>query len=251
MDQTNQKCVLITGVLGGIGAKTAEVFIKKKWKVIGVDNLTTPDVLPFKYIVADISKESDWKSITKIITSEGLVLTGIVNNAAIQICKPIFALDVNDWDRTMNTNVKSIFLSTKTLIDNFHPDGGAIVNVCSVHALATSPDNAAYAASKGAVLSLTRAMAIELAQRNIRVNAVLPGAVNTKMLLDGIQQKVHDNNSIENELEKLASKHLLKRVGSPDEIARGIWFLISKDSSFITGQSIVIDGGALTKLSTE
>lgn len=252
MVSEDKKVILITGVLGGIGSKTATLFIEHGWNVIGIDKKLAPIDSPiFEFISADVAEEAEWKKIEKVIVSKGYLLSAIVNDAAVQICKPILALSTDEWDRTMNVNVKSIFLSTKLLTPHFNQKGGAIVNICSVHAMATSPNNAAYAASKGAVLSLTRSMAIELAPRDIRVNAVLPGAIDTHMLREGIRQKMEYDYSISEELDSLGKKHILNRIGKPQEIAQVIWFLISEMSSFITGQSFIVDGGALTKLSTE
>ncbi len=121
--------------------------------------------------------------------------------------------------------------------------GGAIVNVSSVHAIATSPNVGSYAASKGGLLALTRSMAIEFARENIRVNAILPGAVDTPMLSAHLDQA---------RLENLARKTVNGRIGKPMEIAHAIYFLADEEqSSFMTGQSILVDGGATAKLSTE
>jgi len=126
------------------------------------------------------------------------------------------------------------------------------VNVSSVHAITTSVNIAAYAASKGAMLGLTRALAIELASNNIRVNAVLPGAVDTPMLHSGLSRGYLQGNNIVDLVEQLGSKNIRGRVGQPHEIAEAIYFLADKSrSSFMTGQSLVVDGGATTRLSTE
>ncbi len=128
--------------------------------------------------------------------------------------------------------------------------GGAIVNVSSVHAVATSINVAAYAASKGGLLALTRAMAIEFAKDDIRVNAVLPGAVDTPMLRDGMNRGQHGGSSLQERLENLARKTVNGRIGQPQEIANTIFFLATGESSFMTG-SMVVDGGANCRLSTE
>jgi NAD(P)-dependent dehydrogenase (short-subunit alcohol dehydrogenase family) len=130
--------------------------------------------------------------------------------------------------------------------------GGAIVNVSSVHALATSKNIAAYAASKGALLAFTRATAIELAPDNIRVNAVLPGAVDTPMLRAGLNRGHVKMGNIEDSVCELGKKHVLGRIGLPEEIGQTILFLADDErSSFITGHGLIVDGGAIAKLSTE
>jgi len=130
--------------------------------------------------------------------------------------------------------------------------GGAIVNVSSVHAIATSANISAYAASKGGLLALTRAMAIEFAPDNIRVNTVLPGAVDTPMLRESMKRGQFDEGSIQMRLDNLANKTVNGRVGTPREIAQSIYFLADNtQSSFMTGQALVVDGGATARLSTE
>jgi NAD(P)-dependent dehydrogenase (short-subunit alcohol dehydrogenase family) len=127
-----------------------------------------------------------------------------------------------------------------------------MVNVSSVHAIATSANIAAYAASKGGLLALTRAMAIEFAKDHIRVNAILPGAVDTPMLRAGMDRGHLGGASVQDRLENLASKTVNGRVGLPSEIASAIYFLADEtQSSFMTGQALVVDGGATARLSTE
>ena len=156
-------------------------------------------------------------------------------------------------DRTLASNLRSVFLGIKLA----HPllkaaGGGAIVNVSSVHSIATSANIAAYAASKGGLLALTRAVAIEFAEDNIRVNAVLPGAVDTPMLRASMGRGQFGGPSVQQRLDNLASKTVNGRVGTPREIAQTIYFLADNDqSSFMTGQAVVVDGGATARLSTE
>jgi len=129
---------------------------------------------------------------------------------------------------------------------------GAIVNVGSVHALATSPDIGAYAASKGGVLALTRAMALEFGGGGVRVNAVVPGAVDTEMLREGLSRGLQNAGSREDERRALGARIPLGRIGTPEEIASAILFLADGQlSAYITGQSLVVDGGALARLGTE
>jgi glucose 1-dehydrogenase len=118
--------------------------------------------------------------------------------------------------------------------------------------VATSRDIAAYAASKGGALALTRAMALELAADGIRVNVILPGAVDTSMLRAGLTRGHMSGNSIQEQLDALGDRTVMGRVGEPAEIARAILFLASSEqASFITGQALVVDGGATARLSTE
>jgi NAD(P)-dependent dehydrogenase (short-subunit alcohol dehydrogenase family) len=153
----------------------------------------------------------------------------------------------------MASNLRSVFLGAKLAYPLLKAGGGgAIVNVSSVHAVQTSKNVSAYAASKGGLLALTRSMAIEFAADNIRVNAILPGAVDTPLLRAGLGRGHVSGGSMHERLENLASKTVNGRVGQPEEIARAIYFLAdSTQSSFMTGQALIVDGGATARLSTE
>lgn len=247
--------VVITGASKGIGRATWDIFTKNNWFVIGIGRSPMQGDIPKlgHFIQADVSFEKDWQKIKQETSNITDQLDAVVNNAAIQITKPIVDMTIEEWDQVINANLRSVFLSIKML----HPllkagNGGAIVNVSSVHAVATSKNIAAYAASKGGMLALTRALAIELAGDNIRVNTVLPGAVDTEMLRAGLNREHAGGGTIDDRMEILASKTVIGKIGKPEEIARAIYFLADNDeSSFITGQSLVIDGGATARLSTE
>ena len=179
-------------------------------------------------------------------------IDALVNNAAIQICKPLIKTTPEEWDAVMATNLRSAYLAIYYLHPLIRKQGGAIVNVSSVHAVATSANIAAYAASKGGLLALTRALSIELAPYKIRVNAVLPGAVDTPMLHTGINRGHLIDKDIIQKIENLGKKHVIGRIGRPEEVAQGILFLADNErSSFMTGQALIIDGGATARLSTE
>ncbi len=251
-----KRIVLITGSAGGLGNAAVRIFRAHGWQVIGVDrkplNLDTPPAEDH-YIQADISDPDEITKIYKRVSKITDRLHAVVNNAGMQITKPLLKTSVEEWDQVISSNLRSAFLGTKLA----HPflkaaNGAAIVNVSSVHAVATSGNIAAYAASKGGLLALTRAMAIEFAPDRIRVNALLPGAVDTAMLRAGLNRSHAGDGSIQQRLDNLASKTVCGRVGLPEEIARAIYFLADDEqSSFMTGQSMVIDGGATARLSTE
>jgi NAD(P)-dependent dehydrogenase (short-subunit alcohol dehydrogenase family) len=245
--------VLITGVSGGIGSATAQTFDKAGWRVIGVDRCQA-DSLPgiHHFIHADLSDvAASQRTFAKVADGEGRI-DALVNNAAIQICKPLIETTPDEWDTVMASNVRSVYLAVRHAYPLMRGHGGAIVNVGSVHAIATSTNIAAYAASKGAVVALTRALAIELAPDHIRVNAVLPGAVNTPMLHAGLNRGTGGRGNTRELTEQLATRHLMGCVGTPEEIAQAIFFLADDErSSFMTGQSLVVDGGATVRLSTE
>lgn len=250
-----KKVVLVTGAAGGIGRAAVDLFHQQGWSVIGVDRQEFGSAFPSDglFIRSDISDPEDIQGIYNQSAGFSPVLHAIVNNAAIQVSKPILQTSAAEWDLTMASNLRSVFLGAKLA----HPllkaaGGGAIVNMSSVHAIATSANISAYAASKGGLLALTRAMAIEFAPDNIRVNAVLPGAVDTPMLRASMERDLYGDFSVQQRLDNLAGKTVNGRIGMPAEIAHAIFFLADGlQSSFMTGQALVVDGGATARLSTE
>lgn len=255
MVDKSKKNVLITGAAGGVGKATVQYFCEKGWLVIGVDRKECYPEFPSDglFIQADISIPSNLEMIYKKTSTFVPTLGAVINNAGYQISKPLIETTSDEWDMVMASNLRSVFLGAKlghSLLKS--EGGGAIVNVSSVHAIATSANIAAYAASKGGLLALTRAMAIEFAPDNIRVNAVLPGAVDTPMLRAGFNRGHLSVGTEEEQLAALAKKTVNGRVGDPREIASVIYFLADNDqSSFMTGQAVVVDGGATARLSTE
>jgi glucose 1-dehydrogenase len=257
------KTVLITGAAGGIGRATVALFAERGWKVVGMDrfpfNLASagkkkvafPE--PGLFLQSEISDPGTMQDIFNKVKEFSSVLHALVSNAAIQIAKPLIETTVEEWDMVMANNLRPAFL----LAHYFHPllkasGAGAIINVSSVHAVQTSANIAAYAASKGGLLALTRAEAIEFAKDNIRVNAVLPGAVDTPMLRAGLDRGHLQGGNIADRLDNLASRTVNGRIGQPAEIAHAIYFLADESqSSFMTGQALTVDGGATAKLSTE
>jgi glucose 1-dehydrogenase len=249
------KTVLITGAGGGIGRACVYHFAAKGWQVIGVDRNEFGDDFPRNghFIQADISQPDSVEVIFQQAKEFSSTLDVLVNNAAVQIAKPLIETTVEEWDAVMASNLRSIFLFVKLA----HPlmkaaGGGAVVNVSSVHAIQTSANIAAYAASKGGSLALTRAMAIEFASDNIRVNAILPGAVDTPMLRAGLGRGHVGHGDMQERLDNLARKTVNGKIGRPEEIALAVYFLADDEqSSFMTGQALVVDGGATARLSTE
>jgi NAD(P)-dependent dehydrogenase (short-subunit alcohol dehydrogenase family) len=250
-----QAVVLITGAAGGVGRATVKYFNEKGWKVIGTDRKEPYPEFPENglYIQADISVPANLELIYGKAASFSPTLDAVVNNAGYQISKPLIETSAEEWDMVMASNLRSVFLGAKIAFPLLKAEGGgAIVNVSSVHAVATSANIAAYAASKGGLLALTRAMAIEFAPDNIRVNTVLPGAVDTPMLRAGFHRGRAGELSEEEQMAALARKTVNGRVGLPSEIASVIYFLADKQqSSFMTGQAVIVDGGATCRLSTE
>lgn len=244
-----RRTVFITGVLGGIGWATAEVFDAAGWRVVGMDRRPLPAGRKAidHFVQADLAQAEIATTVERFLADLDR-LDAVVNNAALQIKRPLTDLSVEDWDQLFAANVRSAFIVSRASYDQLRQTRGSIVNVASVHAFATSPGLAAYAATKGALVALTRSAALEFAAAGIRVNAVLPGAVDTPMLHAGLAGAP----SVEEGVEQLSRRTPLGRIAEPDEIARAILFLAdSSSSSYITGQALVVDGGALSRLSTE
>jgi glucose 1-dehydrogenase len=254
-DFNTERSVLITGAAGGIGRATVKLFAESGWRVIGVDRNEFGESFPANglFIQSDISIGENLEVIFQQAHAFTGSLNALVNNAAVQIAKPLVETTVEEWDMVMASNLRSTFLGAKLAFPLFQSaGGGAIVIVSSVHAVATSANIAAYAASKGGLLALTRAIAIEFAPANIRCNAILPGAVDTPMLRAGLDRGHVGSGDITERLDNLARKTVNGRVGKPEEIAHAIYFLADNtQSSFMTGQGLIIDGGATARLSTE
>jgi glucose 1-dehydrogenase len=251
----HRKTVLITGAAGGIGRATVALFAEKGWLVIGVDRVPFGEDFPVDglFIQSEISHPESMESISNQVQVFTNTLDALINNAAVQVAKPLIDTSVEEWDMVIANNLRPAFLLSKLAYPLFRTaGGGAIVNVSSVHAVQTSANIAAYATSKGGLLALTRAIAIEFANDNIRVNAILPGAVDTPMLRAGLNRGHLKGEDIHARLDNLARKTVNGRVGKPEEIAHAIYFLADKtQSSFMTGQAMIVDGGATARLSTE
>ena len=224
------RCMLITGAAGGIGRATVRLFSQYGWHVIGVDRAGFGEDFPAEglFIQADISNPADIQSIYEKAHAYCLrldaALMAVVNNAAVQVNRPLLETSVEEWDMVMASNLRSVFLGAKMAYPLLKAaGGGAIVNVSSVHAVATSKGVSAYAASKGGLLALTRAMAIEFAEDEIRVNAILPGAVDTPMLRSGLDRGHVSGGSVVDRLDNLARKTVIGRGDCACHLFPGRW----------------------------
>lgn len=244
------RAVLITGACGGVGRATTALFRSAGWLTVGLDRREPAEALDVDHFLkVDVARQDLGKQIGEAVSRIGR-LDALVNNAATQIEKRLVDTAVPEWDKVLATNLRGPFLATQAACPALRRSRGAIVNVSSVHALATSAGLAAYAASKGGLAAFTRAAALELAP-DVRVNAVLPGAVDTPMLRAGLARWAAPND-VDSALQQVASRTPLARVGEPSEIAQVILFLADGErSSFITGQTIVADGGVTARLSSE
>ena len=242
-NDASRKVVVITGVAGGIGAATASAFKTAGWDVAGLDLAASgpPDVDPYASIdLAGPEAEGKLQAFLDALPR----IDALVNNAALQIVKPLRETTAAEWDQVMEVNLRAAFLAIRLAHGQLKRSGGAVVNIGSVHAVATSAGMAAYAASKGGLVALTRAAAVELAPDGIRVNALLPGAVDTPMMRAGAAR-------FEEGIDHIGSRTPLGRVAQPEEIARSLLFLAGPDASYITGTTLTVDGGVLAALSSE
>ena len=246
------RTILITGVCGGIGRAAATAFTSAGWSVIGVDRAEPDSPLDLdRFERVDVSDGGQIAGLFDQLGSEISELHALVNNAATQVNKPIVETSDLDWEQIINTNVRSAFQCIRDAHPLLKAAGGAVVNVASVHAIATSMNVAVYAISKGALVALTRSAALELAADGIRCNAVLPGAIDTKMLRDGLSRREHPDGPDGN-LRVLAERTPLGFVAEAKDIAPSIVHLADNDQSrYMTGQMLVVDGGATIRLSTE
>jgi len=240
------KTVVITGVAGGIGAASAKVFTQAGWKVIGVDVRGAAKAAGVEAITADLGIPADVERVAAAVRGAASRVDCLIHCAAVQIAKPLLELSDEEWELTFRTNVIAVVALTRRLAKLL--DGGSITNISSVHARATSPGMAAYVASKGALSALTRAMALELADRGIRVNAILPGAIESDMLRDGLNRGKNPKAA----RQALVDAAPLKRIGDPRDVAELAFFLAdASKAGNITGQEFVCDGGVLARLASE
>jgi NAD(P)-dependent dehydrogenase (short-subunit alcohol dehydrogenase family) len=240
------KVVIVTGAASGIGLATAKRFGSEGARVTIADlqeskaqaaadevkRAGAPDALG---IGCDVSNEDQVVAVTSMAKKRWGEFHVVVNNAGLMIFKPLEAQTGEDWRQVLNVDLLGAFYFIKQSFLHM-ARGGAIVNVSSIHAVETTPLVSAYAAAKAAVISLTRSASLEGAAKGIRVNAVLPGAVNTPMLWE--------NPNVKSGLERIDRGIL----GQPEDLAAVIAFLASEEAEFVRGASVIVDGGRLGKL---
>ncbi len=247
------KTIVITGGSMGIGAATALAFIEEGGKVIILDIKEPTEEMKARFnnhvhfIQCDVSKNDDVKNAFQEIQSKWKQVDVLVNNAGIQTYGTAITTSEEVWDKTMDVNLKSMFLCSKHCIPlMLQQPAPVIVNVSSVQGIICQENVLAYATSKAAIAGLTRSIAIDYAP-TLRCVAVSPGAVNTPMLQHDIE-KLNDKDLQEAAIKETEGIHLLNRIASPEEIANFIIFLASEKASFATGQTYRVDGGIGIKI---
>jgi len=251
----DKKVVIVTGAESGIGKATATRFAQEGANVYGlglraeIGEAWVKEMagtgLTVNFTVCDLRKSA---AIAEVVNGVGEINNGIdivVNNAGTFLFRSVDETTEDEWDNVLDTNLKGIFLVSKYAIPFLRKrGGGSIINIASVHAYATMAKVAAYAASKGAVVALSRQMAIDYTKDKIRVNSVVVGGVDTDMSTAhalAIGKPLDDLGFVSDETQ-------LGRAAQPHEIAAGITFLASSDASFVIGAPFIIDGGLLTDL---
>ncbi|MEN2767988.1 SDR family NAD(P)-dependent oxidoreductase [Ornithinibacillus xuwenensis] len=241
MGKLQDKVAVITGGVSGIGAATARLFASEGAKLVLVD-MNEKTGVAFEeelksqgaeaiFVKADVTIEADVKNIFDTTLSTFGKVDVLFNNAGIGAVKPTEELTYAEWRKTVEVDLDGVFLVAQAAIKEFLKAGsGVIVNTASMYGWVGSPGSAAYNAAKGGVVNLTRSLGLEYAERNIRVNALCPGFIETPILG-------------ETDRGFLTNATPMKRLGQPEEMAKAVLFLASDDSSFMTGNSLVVDGG--------
>jgi NAD(P)-dependent dehydrogenase (short-subunit alcohol dehydrogenase family) len=229
--------VVVTGASSGIGAACVDAFRGLGAESIGIDIATSSRA--DDHLELDLADSSCGVALARHVG--GRAVDVLVNCAAISMSLPALETGADEFDRVIAINLRAPFLLASGIHQSLRSRSGAVVNVASVHALATSSPVSVYAASKGGLVAMTRALALEWAP-DVRVNCVLPGAVDTPMLVDGLERAGRDINSF-------GAAQAAGRVGRPEEVADAVVFMAS--NRYVTGASLIVDGGATARLSTE
>jgi NAD(P)-dependent dehydrogenase (short-subunit alcohol dehydrogenase family) len=246
------KVALVTGAASGIGQAIARLMAQEGAQVAiadindqgGQETVAQIGEEAAFYKHTDVGSNTEVQSLVEATVARFGAIDILVNNAAIVLFKRLIDTEPEEWDKVIATNLRSVYLCSRYTIPHMMRRGhGAIVNISSARALATTPLVSSYDASKGAIVSLTRSLALEYASHGIRVNCVLPGAIDTPVFRANLRA-----DGREEEQYRATVDHIpLGRVGLPVDIAQAVVFLTSEESSYMTGASFLVDGGLLAQ----
>ena len=251
MDVLTGRQALITGAASGIGRAIAELFAREGAAVVVIDlnaaGQATADAITAAggcalFVRADVTRMEDCRrAVDETLQAFG-GLDVLVNCAGIIRRASVLGTTEEEWDRVMAVNVNSVFLMSKCAIPAMvRAGGGVILNIASGWGLKGGRDAVAYCASKGAVVNMTRAMALDHSDEGIRVNCICPGDTDTPMLREEARQL----GQAEGQFLASSAERPLRRLGTPEDIAQAALYLASDAAAFVTGTSLVVDGGGL------
>lgn len=237
----SNKVCLVTGAGSGIGKAVAKQFAREGGKVEVIDlneqhgQATVQEIASDKgeaiFARCNVGNPAEVKAAVQMAVDKWKRIDVVVNDAAMMTFQPVVDLPDDDWDKVLDVNLRSVFLFCKYSVPHM-PPAGAIVNISSVHAHETTKNVVPYASSKGGMEAFTRGFSEEIASRKIRINCVAPGAVDTPMLWN--------NPNIKSGVEKVEGA-----IGKPEDIAAAVCFLAAPEARFITGTTLIVDGGRL------
>jgi len=244
------KTAIVTGGGSGIGRAASLGLAREGATVVIADKhaaaaMETVDAIRHEggaaaFIEMDVTNEEQIKGMIQTTLKQFGSLDILVNNAAMVMTKIVEDTTADEWDRIFQVNTRSVFLCSKYALPALRTAKGRIVNVASLNGVIGQKGNTAYSATKGAVIAMTKAMAVDYASEGIRINCVCPAGVATPLF----EQWLASVDDAELAHADQAQSHLLGYIASPEEIAKVILFLASEDASFMTGQAVIVDGGA-------
>ena len=249
------RVAIVTGAASGIGRASALLFAAEGAAVVLADLNPAASQAAVaairdrggqaEFVQTDVADSASVQAAVQRAVDAFGGLDILFNNAGIAVFKGVHETSEDEWDRVLAVNLRGVYLGTRHATPAMRArGGGSIINTASVHGMATVAGIAAYAASKHAVIGLTRAAALDLAPFNIRVNCIQPGAIDTPLMRSNLRAVGEEKE----EFRKISAAEPLGRVGTAEEVARVALFLASDDASFITGAPIAVDGGLLARL---